>query len=143
MPIRGKTEFMSCLSAALKTKAGGSLTPRGKAAIHFNIKTKRNLLLLMKEISSVRRKVHLFLLGEEEGGRWSPSGKYITKFIILQIKRFRQAVCYNNGAFFLFVNKNGRAKPTNVKKRYVLFINPAPVRLYCRKRKGILEYTYI
>lgn len=69
MPIRGKTEFMSCLSAALKTKAGVSLTPRGKAAIHFNIKTKRNLLLLMKEISSVRRKVHLFLLGEEEGGR--------------------------------------------------------------------------
>lgn len=69
MPIRGKTEFMSCQSAALKTKASGSLAPRGKAAIHFNIKTKRNLLLLMKEISSVRRKVHLFLLGEEEGGR--------------------------------------------------------------------------
>lgn len=143
MPIRGKTEFMSCLSAALKTKAGGSLTPRGKAAIHFNIKTKRNLLLLMKEISSVRRKVHLFLLGEEEGEDGPPSGKYITKFIILQIKRFRQAVCYKNGAFFLFVNRNGRAKPTNVKKRYALFINPAPVRLYCRKRKEILEYTYI
>ena len=97
----------------------------------------------MKEISSVRRKVLQFLLGEEEGGRWSPSGKYITKFIILQIKRFRQAVCYKNGAFFLFVNRCGRTKPTNVKKRRTLFINPAPVRLYCRKRKGILEYTYI
>lgn len=67
MPIRGKTEFMLCLSAALKTKAGGSLAPRDKAAIHFNIKTKRNLSLLMKEISSVRRKVLQFLLGEEEG----------------------------------------------------------------------------
>lgn len=72
MPIRGKTEFMSFLSAALKTKAGGSLAPRGKAAIHFNIKKKRNLLLLMKGISSVRRKVLQFLLGEEEGGKMVP-----------------------------------------------------------------------
>lgn len=143
MPIRGKTEFMSFLSAALKTKAVGSLAPRGKAAIHFNIKTKTKPsaaderdFICAAEGSSVPAR-------GRGGGKMVPLRQIHNKFIILQIKRFRQAVCYKNGAFFLFVNKNDRAKPTNVKKRRALFINPAPVRLYCRKRKGILEYTYI